>query len=518
MKLAPLAPLALSLLLAAPAAAVPRAPAERAQRFGVYHWGADYSAHPVCSDCPDRLSWGADRVAEAGSRTIRVYFGANDSAYGVNPESNVDDDHYLVRVVAGAGYPGFSSETAYDRLFGDPRFSTYLLTVYTPADRRNAWASSEQPGGSTYSLEEYGLERRQIARLGEYLLRHYPGKTFILLNWEGDHAIGDRAVGDRAGLWEAFIAWIQSRADGVRDARRQFPGQEDRLLSGLEFNLVKRNGAWCGSTGEIANRCLIDYVAPRVDVDYYSYSAWETLNVKMGDPEADLKSALRTSLGFALERVREGRPEVTPAHFILGEVGFPRTAPRYGECRAAGHLREMISAVEGRGAFPVSYVIFWQAVDNNLASNPTDWATYGLFRGHDGRLGLLGATFRDLLGGKRVTLPTRCPKIQPCPEDPFNSCGVVNAATGEAVFEPGSFVSIAGNRFSRQGNVVSLAQNGRRFRIDESSGLIRSQSPSRLELVLPADLAPGTAILYVTNQQGLDSNAQILQIRRRVIR
>src|SRR5262245_58497604 len=124
-----------AVLAAVPAAArpappaptgIPNPPRDRAHRFGVYAWGFDDSSYTACEGCPDRLGWAADKVASTGSRTIRVYLGARDD-YRVNPPQNAEDEGYLVRLVAGAGYPYYPSEPAYSRLFSDPRLDPYLL-------------------------------------------------------------------------------------------------------------------------------------------------------------------------------------------------------------------------------------------------------------------------------------------------------------------------------------------------------------------------------------------------------
>jgi len=243
--------IALAAVLASRAAAAPRVPnppRDRARRFGVYAWGFDDSSYSPCEGCPDRLGWVAEKVASTGSRTIRVYLGARDD-YRVNPPQNAEDEGYLVRIVAGAGYPDSPSETAYSRLFADPRFDTYLLTVYTPADNRGDWQVGWTQAGAD-------LEREQIASLGDLLLKAYPKKTFIVLNWEGDNGIANR-VGDRSA-WDAFVTWTQSRIDGVRAAQAANRGGAAHLFVGLEFNLVRRGDALCGTDGALEHRCVLD--------------------------------------------------------------------------------------------------------------------------------------------------------------------------------------------------------------------------------------------------------------------
>lgn len=54
-------------------AQVPAQPAQIADRMGLYAWGFESSAYNALQNpAQDRLNWAADRVAEVGSRTIRV--------------------------------------------------------------------------------------------------------------------------------------------------------------------------------------------------------------------------------------------------------------------------------------------------------------------------------------------------------------------------------------------------------------------------------------------------------------
>ncbi len=172
---------ALTLAVAAPAAAAPA----RADRFGVYHWGADFSAWP---GAPDRLTWGADQVAALGSRTIRVFLGAGD-VYGVDAEPNPDDADFLRRIAQGP---------AYAALFADPRFRTYLLTVYPPG-AFVAWRDG-------FDAAEAALEHAQVARLGERLLADpaHAGKTFIVLNLREALAAADSLGVAHAIVWQAL--------------------------------------------------------------------------------------------------------------------------------------------------------------------------------------------------------------------------------------------------------------------------------------------------------------------------
>lgn len=465
-------------------------PADRADRFGIYNWGVDYGSYPTGA-LVDRLNWGADKVAGIGTRMIRIAMPGDIYQVG-----GANDD-----LTVAAASP------AYDRLFSDPRFKTYLLTIRSSTEVTNSWSDG-------YTQEESILVRDEIARLGEYLLTNpkLADKTFILLNWEGDNAIYDYA--EKQSIWDAYTAWIQSRSDGVKLARERHPGSQAKLFSGLEFNLVRdlKTGRPCGTPvadpireDPLINRCVIDYVAPKVDVDYYSFSSWWTLDVKFQGLDASYKDAIKTDLNFALAKVREKRPEVTEANFIIGEYGMHRT--RWGETNVANFVDEFFDAVEAPDAFKVSYAVFWQIIDN-VPSFLVSEDGFGLFRSRNGIFGLTraGETFRKRLAGETSEKWTGGPFISIAP------VGVVDAATGTPDLRLDSLLRIdakaADTPFSVTGNRVNIEQGIYQYLMPRDSAVSFSESTVRINASLPKGLRPGPALIYVTDQEGIESQAQ----------
>ncbi|MEK7830234.1 MAG: hypothetical protein AAB401_04065, partial [Acidobacteriota bacterium] len=194
---------------------VPPPPASRADRFGVYHWNINDAAMPAAGN---QLNWGADLVADLGTRTIRIALATRDD-YRLGLSGNPD----LVQL---AQHP------AYDRVLKDARFRTVMLTTYSRGDMVSNWSDG-------YTPAEYDAERDEIRRLGEYLLGNpaFAGKSFILLNWEGDNAMYLWA--DKRSVWDYFTSWIRARTDGVKLARQKFPSSSAKLYSGLEFSQVR---------------------------------------------------------------------------------------------------------------------------------------------------------------------------------------------------------------------------------------------------------------------------------------
>lgn len=482
---------------------VPPPPQTIAGRFGVYNWNVNTTNFPD-DGSTDRLNWGADKVAETGTRTIRIALPATD-IYRVLPEGVTD----LVEI---------ARSPAFDRLLKDSRFDTILLTAYTLGDMSDNWSDG-------FNTAEYAAERDEFRRLGEYLLSEpgFAGKAFILLNWEGDNAIYSYA--NKRSIWDAYVEWIRSRAEGIALARGTHPSSAARIYSGLEFNTLTsfRSGQPCGTPvadpvreDPLANRCVIDYVAPRVEVDYYSYSAWRSLDVKLDSPGESLKARLKSDFQTALSLVNTQRPEVRPENFILGEFGFERA--RYGECNAANYISEVFDTILDPDGFNASYAIYWQVLDNAPFLG-VGVEYFGLFRHRDGQFSrtLPGNAFSARLAGGQWTPLDGCPQIRRPP--PY--WGVLNSiGTTDFRLNPDSVISIyvpnccesTETPFSITGNTVHFDQTASQFELPRDNGLFFYESPTQINFSMAPGRRPGAARVYVTDARGIESNAQEIVI------
>jgi hypothetical protein len=494
----------------------------RADRFGIYNWGVDYAAYP--GGTLDRLNWAADKVATLGSRTIRVALPGN--SYLLAPPRTND----LAQIAASA---------AYETLFTDARFQTYLLTAYSANDMQNQWSDG-------FSATEAQATRDEFARLAQYLLTQprFAGKTFIILNWEGDNAM--ESVANKQSIWDAYTAWIQARADGIKTARQRFPDSAVRLYSGLEFNLVRtRHGVPCGQPttdrlqrDPLKNRCVIDYVAPRVNVDFYSYSSWQTV-LETALQNGNLKNALRTDLTFALNHIRTQKPAVQERQFLLGEYGFLRSY--WGENAVANWVSEMFDALEAPDAFPVSYAIFWQIIDNTPSHLGGDDG-FGLYRSRHGQFNLTraGTVFQKRMAGQTVTPFVPRPLIRiDAPEirREHDTAPVIAAllnskrnflldigATFSLFVSPPKAIQSETEKqvlidalnpsamFSPRDNAVRVEQGLRQLSLPRDFGVTFLESELQIKVGLPPTLHHGNAMLYVTDRDGVESNAQHLRL------
>ncbi len=476
-------------------AQVPSQPAQIADRMGIYAWGFESSAYQAqTSGQIDRLNWAADKVAEVGTRTIRLT---------------------LPGVVYGLPVAGDLAQTAssaaYDNLFSDPRFKTVLLTVTTTG----AFIDTVYPWADGFTQTEYDATRAEIAKLGDALLGNpkYAGKTFIILNWEADNEI--ILYKEKQTIWDAFVNWTNARADGVRDARSRNQNSQAKLFSGFEFNLVRarETNLPCGTPvsdpireDPLKNRCAVDYIAPRVNVDYYSYSSWQTMEVKVADRGASYKEAIKRDLQFALARVRERRPEIEERNFLLGEFGMPRM--QWSEKTVADFVNEMIDAVTAPDGFQVSYAVFWQIIDN-LSFNIVWNEGFGLFTSRHGMfyLNLVGDVFKKRLAGQMVAPHEGGPFIRQSPP------GVVNAATGSGDLQvyPNSRIEIFadGNLpFTAAGNRVNIEQMLNHFLIAPASAPDFAESTVKISATLPKGIRPGPAMVQVYDGNRVESQGQ----------
>lgn len=285
--------------------------------YGAYHWSPDERSWP---GTPDRLNWGAEKAGRLGVGTIRVTLSPQDP-YQVNPPPIEGQEDYLMRIAATPEYAA---------LFSNPQFTTYLLTTSTPQAYVRAWA-----GGSL----DRSKERAEYRNLAAHLGATYPGKKFILLNWEGDNDL----YWFRAYAAE-FKELLRARVDGIRDA-----GQPN-VSSGIEMN--------CAYPGQPfpCDQALVAGMVAELEPDYISYSSWTTIN---GFETSTDPAALQAALEYSFDRILEaaGISRYWGGRLILGEYGRSRNT----RMPADDWFRAIDKALRTRF---VAIAIYWQMVED----------------------------------------------------------------------------------------------------------------------------------------------------------
>jgi hypothetical protein len=454
------------------ARSVPNPPASQQDRIGIYNWNVDTTSWP---GSPDKLNWGANLVSGLGSHTIRVEISPRDDYGGVNGSATT--------------LTAIAQRPAYRTLFSNPNFTTFLLTAYTQSDLNSNWSNG-------FTSSEQNAERKEIAALGNYLLSTYSNKNFIILQWEGDNAMSSLRTNTTA--WNGYTAWIQSRVNGVTDARAQRPSSASKIYSGLEYSAVYSLDAGSPPCDTSAHKCVVSVVAPNVAVDYYSYSCWQSLGVDTADSQ--INSRLSVDLTTAYNWIHPVRTAITTANFIVGEFGSARDIPGWGDCHAAVRVREAITALETWGA---SYGLFWQIIDNPPTSGV--YTGFGAYK-YDGTQSLSGQTLANLYSTGTPTVPpiTNCPMINPG--------GIVNATTFTSSIRAGDVISIFGSSFSNTGNVVQIHDGGVLATVTAGSPWWY-ESAGQINATLPASVVPNSNVrIYVTDGRGVDSDGQLITV------
>ena len=488
---------------------VPPPSSVRSERFGTINWNVDYGAYPQGqANAPDRLNWGAESVASLGTKVIGAYLGFYD-VYSIVPPNTPN-------------LAALAQTAPYDKLFRDTRFQTYALWTYSSGAAAGNWEDG-------FTAAEFAAERDEMRGLAEYLLNNnaLAGKSFILFNWEAENAVFLHRNKDVT--WQAFREWHRARVEGIRLAQQRYPNSAVKVYSGLQFARVSSydTGQPCGSrvndpinTDPLVNRCAIDFFGADLPFDYYAYSAWQTVNQKIDNPNFDLKAGLKRDLDFWLAYVRAKRPEITSNNFMLLEYGFERA--RYNECVAADYMDELIAALEGPGSFPVAYALWWQVTDNAPHFGfPVGDEYFGFFRTVNKQLylSLAGQVFQKRLANQPYTRVTDCPQIR----NPPGPIGILDLQTGTTDFRlfPNSTLDIytegygnnPRNLFSASGNTVQIDQRAQKFSVSGNNSTSFTESTTRLNAPLPEGVRPGPARVWMTDARGLTSNNHTIEIR-----
>lgn len=230
------------------------------------------------------------------------------------------------------------------------REPTHRAVLDMPFTHFFLWAYPLTTHGSagTFRPAERDLEYREMHDLVAHLLRTYSGsgKKFYLGHWEGDwhlrpHFDPKQPFPERFG--DNFIAWLKVRQQAVDDAKRDTPHHDVEVWHYTEANLVEpflKGG-----------QCLTNDILPQVDVDFVSYSSYDSL-------QRGIREDLFATLSHIESRMKP-KPGVAGKRVFIGEYGFP--ARRYTpEEQNRKSLEVMIAAMD----WGCPFVLYWELYDN----------------------------------------------------------------------------------------------------------------------------------------------------------
>jgi hypothetical protein len=238
--------------------------------------------------------------------------------------------------------------------------ATYRRVLDMPFAHTLMWARGVNAGRwqDGYAEDEASREYQQVYELTRYLLDRYrgTGRTFMLGHWEGDwylHPGFDRDATPSPIAIQGMIDWLNTRQRAVDNARRDAGADVNVEV----YHYTELNMAQKGMAGGV---CLVNNVLPHVDVDFVSYSCYDTIVPKRFDVSVDLPRALDY-----IESKMKPKPWIEGKRVFIGEYGFPLEQTKTGE-RQAELSRAVCEAAVGWGC---RYVLYWQIYCNEIKND-----------------------------------------------------------------------------------------------------------------------------------------------------
>jgi hypothetical protein len=202
------------------------------------------------------------------------------------------------------------------------------------------------------SAQEEKVLYAEMRELAEYLLTTFngTGKAFHLGHWEGDWLLlpsrNPREDPTPARL-NGFVQYLNVRQSAIEDARESVPHEGVTIYHYAEVNLVMK-----GLDGK--RPTLTNAVLPRVDVDYVSYSSYDTIQ---GD-------GMREKVVQALDHIEsmmKPRPGWPGKRVYAGEFAIRASLVDFDPAEHDRRNREVISAFLEWGC---PYILYWQMYCN----------------------------------------------------------------------------------------------------------------------------------------------------------
>lgn len=194
-----------------------------------------------------------------------------------------------------------------------------------------------------------------------YLHKKYnnTGKTFFIGNWEGDwllHGQGGRNTTPSKEIVDNMTKWLQIRQRAITDAKANSKSKNVNVYYYIEVNLVVK--------GMEGKTCITKDILPNVDVDFVSYSSYESSKKK--DYQAN-KESLTKVLNYIEGQLKpkEGLP--FKRRVFIGEYGGHAF-----DDKPETHLRQFdnvkdIMQISLEEDLP--FVLFWQMYNNEYTED-----------------------------------------------------------------------------------------------------------------------------------------------------
>ncbi|MFA5292742.1 MAG: hypothetical protein WC496_06870 [Phycisphaerae bacterium] len=198
-----------------------------------------------------------------------------------------------------------------------------------------------------------------------YLLQQYnnTGKTFYLGHWEGDWMLLKGYTGDpKPKAIKGMIDWLNIRQKAVDDAKKNIVYSNVEIFNYTEVTRVIDSMKGLDT--------LTNNVLPFTNVDYVSYSSYDSLDRDQGDEAIGLR--YKKSLDFLESKLPA--KDIPGKRVFIGEYGFQRSY------LSDAFEQERLSRIVTCSAFEwgCPFVLYWQMYCNVGQSSRNDFAGFWL--------------------------------------------------------------------------------------------------------------------------------------------
>jgi len=236
--------------------------------LGEIHSGGKYSL-PTRSPANDYLNEGADRIADLGSRTIKVWLTPSPTA------AYPDFSGSHPWPTTPANLKELLQTAAFQELLNRAEFTTYIFVAseFVPKQSGSGYTTTTWKDG--LSAAEQTAVTAQFQDVAAWLLTTYAGtgKTFIFQNWEGDNSLNLDLLNatEQQTAIAGMIAWLNARQTGVSQARAASSATGVAVYNAAEINY---NPGTNSSFPVSDALCMVNAVVPSLTCDLYSWSNW----------------------------------------------------------------------------------------------------------------------------------------------------------------------------------------------------------------------------------------------------
>jgi|GEM_PF-358445 len=302
----------------------------------------------------------ADSISEHFNYVIGTQtFGAT---YGFSNESRLLETARAIRSM-GSDIIKFHLENGVDGIQSSPKYydldslihlEPSLQLIFDSLDFKHyfMWVRSYNDWYDGYSSAERQDDSLKIYNLSKYLLQKYAnsGKNFFIGHWEGDWYLlpGFNINGNPStAVIQNMRSWLQCRQNAIDQAKLDYPSPRVNVFHYAELNRVL--DAYTGG-----KRRMVNEVIPYVNLDYVSYSAYDTQHF--------------SDLGFSqvLDYIENQLPpKQVPSHrrVLIGEFGRPADAFNYQDSLHEAANREICRKAL-KWCSP--YILYWQMYNNEI--------------------------------------------------------------------------------------------------------------------------------------------------------